>query len=323
MEPILNSSLPSYFNPIFASLEHKERIEKQAALKTLFEAVHLASALDIYKINRAIIHITRLIAEKFKDLTNEWAYFLKQIDGRSYTVKDSYPIRLNTSVATYVLNHQVPWVICGVLDLKNLRRRQQFIEFLIEMDSYSFRDNLSFEFLNKMLEPKEARAFIACHNNHIIGGLWGFFTEYEDKKIFHIWLLVIRPEFSSLGVGKNLIELAKEQNTIYCNVTLMTLNVDHKNKHAKMFYDKENFLSFSDQIDKNFMGCYLVTSEDQIMSLSADTTKNIVKEYVLINGSYFQLAYWEATRQSTLFISRWFWWYNNPNYKILELSDDL
>jgi ribosomal protein S18 acetylase RimI-like enzyme len=268
------------------------------------------------------MQITLVVAKQLPHLKKEWEAFLALLNGYECTVKNSYPISMDTSIAEGVLNGQIPLVSCAPSNLEALESRQKFVEFLIEMDAYSFRNNHSREFLNKMLKPKEARAFVAQQENRIVGGLWGFFTQYEGKKIFHAWLLVIRPDFSSLGVGKQLIEFAKQQSQNYPDVTLATLNVDHFNRHAKMLYDKEDFISLSDQKDKNFMGRSLQTKDQQI-KLSKATAKKIVKDYVLKNASVFELARWETARRSALLSSKVFWSFKNPHYTTLALSDDL
>ena len=315
-----HSLLKDSFDAVFVALENKQDEAITQSLVTLKRAfsqpVHLASAMEVYKIHRAIMHITHVAAKQMQSHKQEWQAFLERFNGYAFTVKDSYPLRLDLSIANGVLNGQFPLTTCGLLNLEELTSRQKFIDFLIEMDNYSFRDNHSREFLNKMLESKEARAFVAYHGNRIVGGLWGFFTQYEGRKIFHAWLLIIRPDFSSLGIGKQLIEFAQQQSRNYPDVTMATLNVDRYNKHAKMLYDQGDFKSLSDQADKTFMGRSL--TKDQTIQLSEETAKNIVKDYVLKSASVFELAYWEMSRQSALFSSKAYWSYKNPNYETLN-----
>lgn len=155
--------------------------------------------MEVYKIHRALMHITNVVVQQLQNLKQSWGEFLRRLNGYECRVKSSYPVRIDTSITCEVLNGQTPSINCVPVDLEKIESRQEFENFLIDMDTFSFRENHSEGFFDAMLKPREARAFVARHDSRIVGGLWGFFTEREGKEIFHIWLLIIRPEFPVWG----------------------------------------------------------------------------------------------------------------------------
>lgn len=303
-------NLIASFNKVYDHIKEDARV--QSALKSVKAILNgptqLMQAIEIYSIHRALMTLTLLIDNHLK---SDWHDFLMQLDGYQLDVKGSYPLSIDTTTARHVLNCQSGPFRSDVLDLNDSAQRQQFIEYLIEIDTYTFREHFSKWFFEKMLNTASSLAMaVYDKDDRIVGGMWGFFATYEGRKLFYAWSLSIRPDYSNQGIGKDLIDCMKKpmeyvEGLDYLELT--ALHVLRENTHAKALYEKERFEALPGQKQTDPKIFMTLNLEDQSAPLSAAISEELVENYVLKNTSLVPLILSECLRRGRVFFS-WIYW---------------
>lgn len=90
--------------------------------------------------------------------------------------------------------------------------------------------------MKSFIEDGSANVIGCINNNSLVGFIWGYNIDMYN---IHINYFVVKEEYRSLGIGKNLL-MSFTQNL--CNVNNVNLLVNKNNFGAISFYEHNGFL---------------------------------------------------------------------------------
>lgn len=281
--------------------------------RTFNREVKLQHPREIYPLYEALTLTTREVAKTaLDDLRSSWKQVLNSLHDREvYRIglgRTAFDCSAANRILIKILEDIQKHISIQSVDIKIPRDRQKVVEYLYQIDREAFGACFQVGFLDEILKSDDVRCMAALDDkNEIIGILWGFLTDIQEQKIFHIWELSRKPSLAHLGIAKRLIEYAKQQQYLYPFVKFATLNVESTNHHAKELYDREQFRPLNEagkKIEKIFMINKL--SQDA-NGLPSDVSKTIVKNFVIKSISLPKLIYYELIRRCELiWRSCWF-----------------
>ena len=297
------------FNSIVDHLKNLEGLSSiqeplEIIEKSFFKDLKLKHPRDIYPLYNAISFVTDEIAKRsLSELSASWEKFLIALDKRNIYRIGLGPIRFDTSVAQEILMKTLDVLRQSIqvapIDLKNKQNYQDVVNYIFKTDREAFGACFQKGFLEEILKSDSIRC-MAAHNekNEIVGILWGFLTEYQGHQLFHFWELSRCPSMAEMGIAKQLIDCAKQQQRLYPNLKFATLNVDKENIHAQEIYDNEEFKTLNEEKEKVFMTNSLTSGSN--IHLDANVSRTIVKKFVLDTVPLYKLMYYELARRCEL-----------------------
>jgi len=276
------------------------------------KVIKVLSPSGLIGLHEKIITISKCLFSRgpTDTLCQEWKKVLGELHNRKVITIGIGPSKFDTSIAVKVIDAQaLPKITFQELNKNDKQAVEDAVSEMAKAEEWAFGTFLPEGFIKPLLTSLESKCILAKDENQkIVGFVWGFNLNVENRKVFHTFAMARKVEFAKLGIGNSLSD--EGIKTIDASKAhAISLNVLSQNHRALGLYRKLGFqskVSEDDQkkLPKDVKIFMFKTLRQNTNSVDAKATGKAMTTYIINTLGYIRLALLELIRRLVILWKR-------------------